>query len=80
MTHALSDILGDRFDAEPPEIVIIKNYIRDNFGQAVAIAIRDKELIITTQSSALAGAIRPHLYDLKRACKTDKRLVVRIGH
>jgi len=80
MSHALSDILGDRFDPEPPEIVVIKKYVKDNFSQTVAVAVRDRQLIITTQSSALAGALRPHLYKLKQLCSTDKQLLVRIGH
>lgn len=80
MTHALSDILADRFDDEPPEMTVIKDYVQENFGQPVAVAIRDQQLIITTRSSALAGALRPHLYKLKELCKTDKRLVIRIGH
>jgi hypothetical protein len=79
-THALSDILADRFEPEPPEIVVVKDYVQENFGKTVAVAIRDKNLIITTQSSALAGALRPHLYKIKMKCGTDKQLLIRIGH
>ena len=79
-THALSDILADRFEPEPPEIVTIKNYVQENFAKTVAVAIRDKQLIITTQSSALAGALRPNLYKLKMLCGTDKQLLIRVGH
>ncbi len=80
MTHALSDILADRFDDEPSEISIIKNYVQENFSQVVAVAIRGQQLVISTPSAALAGALRPHLYQLKKQCHTDKRLVIRIGH
>jgi hypothetical protein len=80
MTHALSDILADRFDAEPPEISIIKDYVQSHFDQAVAVAVRDQKLVISTPSSALAGALRPHLYKLQKLCKTDKKIIVRIGH
>lgn len=79
-THALSDILADRFEPEPPEIAAVKEYVQENFGKTVAVAIRDKNLIITTQSSALAGALRPHLYKIKMRSGTDKQLLIRIGH
>ena len=80
MSHALTDLLANRFDPEPPEIATIKQYIQDNFGQTVAVAVRDRQIIINTKSSAVAGALRPHLYKLKTLCKTDKQLLVRIGH
>lgn len=80
MSHALSDILADRFEEEPEEILIIKSYVLDNFEQTVAVAIRDQQLVITARSAALAGALRPHLYKLKKLCGTDKKLTIRIGH
>lgn len=80
MSHALSDLLADRFDEEPPEIAVIKTYVKDNFSQSVAVAVRTHHLVITTQSAALAGALRPHLYKIKKLCGTDKQLLIRIGH
>jgi hypothetical protein len=79
MSHALSDLLADRFDHEPPEITTIKKFVNDNFTGAVAVAIRDQQIIISTPSAALAGALRPRLFELKKLCATDKRLVIRIG-
>ncbi len=79
MTHALSDILADRFEEEPHEIVVIKTYIRDNFNETVAVSTRGNQIIIMTRSSALAGAIRPHLYKLAKVCETPKRLMIRVG-
>lgn len=80
MSHALSDILADRFEEEPEEILIIKSYVLDNFNQTIAVAVRGQQLVITTRSAALAGALRPHLYKLRKLCNTDKRLLIRIGH
>lgn len=79
MTHALSDLLANRFDQEPPEIKIIQDYVQKSFSQTVAVSIREKQIIIHARSSALAGALRPHLYELRKLCKTDKSLTVRIG-
>lgn len=80
MTDALSDLLANRFDEQPPELVAIKTYVKEHFDQTVALAIRDQQIIITTQSSALAGALRPHLYKIKMKSGTDKQLVIRVGH
>lgn len=79
MANALSDILAGRFDDEPTEIKAIKNYVHDNFGESVAIAVRNKQLVITTQSAALAGALRPHLYKLQKICGKGYRLTIKIG-
>lgn len=79
MTHAIRDLLADRFDAEPPEIKIIKDYVQAHFDESVAVTIRDNQIVINTRSSAMAGSLRPHLYELSKLCKTKKRLTVRIG-
>lgn len=79
MTMALQDILAGRFDEEPPEIKIIKDFVLQKFNQTVAVSLRDQQIIIATRSSALAGALRPHLFQLRQTCQTTKRLVIRIG-
>jgi hypothetical protein len=79
MSQAIADILADRFDEEPPEIQVIKKYIQENFDQAVAVTMRDQQIVITTKTSAQAGALRPHLYKLRQLCDTNKRLTIRIG-
>ncbi len=79
MTHALSDLLADKFDNEPPEMKVIKDYVQANFKESVAVTVREKQIVINTRSSALAGALRPHLYELTKLCKTKKRLSIRIG-
>ncbi|MEO8785008.1 MAG: hypothetical protein ABI221_01660 [Candidatus Saccharimonadales bacterium] len=79
MADMLADILANRFDDEPPEIKVIKQYVQDHFDQAVAVAVRSNHITITTRSAALAGAIRPHLHKLQKLCSPDKRLTIRIG-
>lgn len=79
MSISLQDILADRFDDAPPEIKTIKDYVKTQFNEDVAVGVHGQSLVIATRSSALAGALRPHLYKLKKLCKTDKRLVIRIG-
>jgi hypothetical protein len=79
MTHALRDLLADRFDQQPAEIAIIQNYVTENLKETVAVTVGEQQIVISTRSSALAGALRPHLYELTKRCKTKKRLVIRIG-
>jgi hypothetical protein len=79
MPDSIADILGkQRFD-EPPEIQIIKNYVREKFRSDASVAIHDRQIIITVKGAALAGTLRMHLHTLKELCQTKKRLVIRIS-
>lgn len=79
MTHAIGDLLANRFDKEPPEIKIIQDYVQKTFQETVAVSIRERHIVIHVRSSALAGTLRPHLYELKKLCNTKKQLSIRIG-
>jgi hypothetical protein len=76
---SLNDILGRKDFDLPPEITAIKKYIRHEFQEEVEVMIREKEIIITATSAALAGTLRMRGPVLKNLIKTDKRLVFRIG-
>lgn len=75
----LGDILGKRQLREPAEIKIIKDYVRDNFDCAVTVEVKPTQLLIITNSAALAGTLRLKLHELAELCQTDKRLVIRIS-
>lgn len=78
MADSLFDILsGKNFD-EPTESVAIKKYIHDNFKQDVAVTVRERDIIVECASAALAGTLRLHQIQLKKAAATDKRLILRI--
>ena len=79
MTHALADILANRFDKEPEEIQAIKKYIKDNLSQSVAVAAHGERIIITARTAAQAGSLRPHLFNIGKQCQTKKQLSIRIG-
>jgi len=79
MSQLLSDLFANRFESEPPEILAIKTYIQDNFEESVSISIRDDQIIIMTRSSALAGALRPHLYKMSKLTESKRRLLIRVG-
>lgn len=80
MSQALRDLLADRFDEPPTEVAKIKEYVQKNFNSAVAVSVRgEKQIIITTRSSALAGALRPELRQLAKYSNTKKQLIIRIA-
>jgi len=78
MADAIGDILPDRFD-EPPEVSIIKDFIRKEYRQPSTVLVQPNQIVITVQSAALAGTLRMRLPELKELCRTDKRLMLRIG-
>lgn len=77
MTHSLADILANRNFDEPEEALAIKSYVMQQYGKAVAVTVKDKEIIVTAQGAALAATLRMQTRQLRGAAGTDKRLVFR---
>lgn len=78
MTESIGSLLSGRAYDQPPEIDIIKRFVSYKFKAQVQVAVRERDIIVTTNSSALAGALRPLLHELQTACKTHKKIVIRI--
>jgi hypothetical protein len=76
---SLFSILSNKDFDEPPEISSIKKYVQDEFKVAVGVQVRDKDIIISVPSAALAGTLRLRGPEIKRRCQLDKRLTFRIG-
>ena len=79
MTDSLADILGNRSYEEPPEVVVIKKFVREKYKSNVGVAVKQQQIVITVSGAALAGTLRMNLHTLKKMCQTEKRLVIRIG-
>ncbi len=79
MGNSIKDILDSNSYAEPEEIRIIKNYVFENYQSKAKVKIGHQQITILVTSSALANTLRMELLELKKLCKTDKRLFVRIG-
>lgn len=77
--ESLQDLLKGRGVSEPPEIKLIKKYVQDEFKETVEVMVRDKDIVITVNSAALANTLRLRTTDIKKLCQTDKRLTFRIG-
>ncbi|MEO6513248.1 MAG: hypothetical protein ABIR37_01055 [Candidatus Saccharimonadales bacterium] len=78
MANSLFDILKDKNFDEPAESIAIKKYVFDNFKEQVAVTVRERDIIIEAPSAALAGTLRMHQIQMKKAASTEKRLILRI--
>lgn len=76
---SLSSILVDKDFDEPPEITGIKKYVQDEFQTAVGVQVRDRDIVVSVPSAALANTLRLRSTDIKRRCQLDKRLTFRIS-
>ncbi len=76
---SLDNILKHKDFDEPPEMASIKKYVQDEFQTAVSVQVRDRDIVITVPSAALANSLRLRSPDIKRRCQLDKRLTFRIG-
>ena len=78
MSDSLADLLQKRGFEEPPEVRIIKSFIRERFGADASVTVQQRQIIIGVSGSSLAGALRMRLHELGKLCATDKRLIIRI--
>lgn len=77
--ESIGNLLGQRMPKEPDEISLVKQYIIDEFDAAAKVAIQGEALVITVTSAALANMLRLRLLHLQEVCKTEKRIILRIG-
>lgn len=76
---SLFSILGNKNFDEPPESASIKKFVQDEYQSAVTVLVRDKDIVVTSQSAALISTLRMRSPEVKRRCQLTKRLVFRIG-
>ncbi len=75
----IKELLGRGKYAEPPEVAVIKNYVQQHFASSATVNVQARQIVIVVSNAALAGTLRLHNHHLAEACRTDKRLVIRIG-
>jgi len=78
MANSLQELLQNKNFDEPPEIKIIKDFLHTHYSSDCEVTVQPQQIAITVRGSALAGALRMRLHDLKTLCHTDKRLTIRI--
>lgn len=74
---SLGDLLSGKQPQQPPEIRPIKAYVRREFNSDVEVVVRERDIVITSRSSALTGTLRMRTRELQQAAGTSKRLVFR---
>jgi len=77
--QSLLDILGNKDFDTPPEIAIIKSFVRKNFMSDAEVMMHPASITILVKSASLAGALRGKLHQLKKELPGDKKLFIRIG-
>ena len=75
----IASILGQRNYEEPTESQVIRQFVQDKFKAKAGVMVGERQIVITVRGAALAGSLRMHLHELKKICRTDKRLVIRIS-
>jgi ribosomal protein L31E len=78
MSNSLADLLSNKDFDEPNEMRAIKQFVQKHYQVDVEVQIRDKELIVTTPSAALANTLRLKMPELRKVAATDKKIVLRI--
>ena len=76
---SLNSILSRKDFDEPSEIASIKKYVQAEFKTVVEVQVRDKDIVITVPSAALASTLRLRGPEIKRRCQLDKQLSFRIN-
>lgn len=79
MAESLGDLLAKKNLEEPDEVLIIKNFLRENYKATCQVVISPRQIVIVVQGAALAGTLRMQLHKLQALCQTQKRLVIRIN-
>lgn len=75
----LADLLAKHKPEEPPEIRKIKDYVLLHFKEEVGVLLRDRDIVVTVRSSALAGALRMKAHELSEQLGGERRLTFRVG-
>jgi len=76
---SLRDLMANREKPESSELIAIKRYVDEHFHTPIRVAINGNTIIITAPNAALANTLRLQTNKIQTACRTEKRLVFRIG-
>jgi len=78
MSNSLADLLANRDFDEPAEMRAIKKFVQDIFQVDVEVLVRERDIVITSPSAALANSLRLKVTELRKAANTEKRVIFRI--
>jgi len=75
----LQDLLSQKKYSEPPELKLLKDYIKEQFDSEVTIKSDNNNIIITAPNSALASRLHSDSLKLQDISKTDKKIKIYTG-
>ncbi|HUY53287.1 MAG TPA: hypothetical protein VMV24_01800 [Candidatus Dormibacteraeota bacterium] len=75
----INQLLKNKLFNEPPEIKLIKDFIRINFDEECLVKVSKFKIAIIVPNSALAGALREKMETLKGILATPKDISISIG-
>jgi len=78
MTDSLSDILGKREYSEPPEVAMIKDFVKAEIGETPKVSVSHGNFIVQISSSAAAGNLRYKLFQLQRSIGHAHKIIIRV--
>lgn len=78
MSNSLADLLANKDFDEPAEMKAIKEFVQKNYQVSVEVQMREKEIIVTTPSAALANTLRLKMPELRKVAATNKKIILRI--
>lgn len=79
MGAQLGDILQDRNYSEPPEIQLIKEFVKNEVGIVPTVKVTPDTLIVTLPSAAAAGTLRFKLFQLQRQLGHTRKIILKIS-
>lgn len=79
LMDSLYDLLSNRDFDEPPEVGALKQYIRENYQSDAGITMRERDIVVTVKSAALASRLRFDMRKMVDTTKVKKKIVLRIG-
>lgn len=74
----LADILHLKDFDQPPEIIAIKEYVRDHYKKDISVTIDKQQIVISSSSAGLIGSLRLNSAALQKKVGTNKRILFRI--
>lgn len=74
-----SILSGKRPPQTPPEITVIKTYVREQLDEPCSVRISQSTIQIIVSHGTIATELRSHLVSLQEQLATDKRLRISIG-
>lgn len=56
----------------------IKKFVHDLYQEDVEVVVRERDIVVTSNSASLANMLRLKVTDLRKAAQTEKRIIFRI--